>query len=129
MNADLWIAALRSGEYKQCTGGLCNDGKYCCLGVATEIYMKHNPGKVAKTRPQGLSLYNIYTDSNGHAQKYGLLKEVEDWYRIDLAVRIVGDDGRYAGLVCLNDDLQKSFTEIADVLEKHKKEFFPGAKE
>lgn len=31
---DKWLKALRSGEYKQTTGSLC-DGKggYCCLGV------------------------------------------------------------------------------------------------
>jgi hypothetical protein len=31
-----WIAALRSGEYKQCTGKLYRPGEeggYCCLGV------------------------------------------------------------------------------------------------
>ena len=28
-----WLAALRSGEYKQCQGGLKVDGRYCCLGV------------------------------------------------------------------------------------------------
>lgn len=28
-----WLEALRSGEYTQTEGALCNDGKYCCLGV------------------------------------------------------------------------------------------------
>lgn len=29
-----WLAALRSGEYKQCAGLLTDDaGGYCCLGV------------------------------------------------------------------------------------------------
>lgn len=32
-----WIAALRSGKYKQGTQYLCNGGYYCCLGVACEL--------------------------------------------------------------------------------------------
>lgn len=28
-----WVAALRSGKYKQGTGYLNRDGKFCCLGV------------------------------------------------------------------------------------------------
>lgn len=28
-----WLAALRSGEYKQCGGQLYNGYGYCCLGV------------------------------------------------------------------------------------------------
>jgi len=33
-----WIAALRSGEYKQCTGFLHLGGGHCCLGVAEIIH-------------------------------------------------------------------------------------------
>ncbi len=32
-----WVAALRSGEYKQGKTFLCKDGKYCSLGVACAI--------------------------------------------------------------------------------------------
>lgn len=32
-----WIAALRSGKFKQGMGWLEDDGKYCCLGVACRI--------------------------------------------------------------------------------------------
>lgn len=36
MDAELkakWIAALRSGEYRQCRDALVKDGGFCCLGV------------------------------------------------------------------------------------------------
>ena len=44
-NAKKWVAALRSGEYKQGTGRLHDaaDNAYCCLGVACEVYNKENP--------------------------------------------------------------------------------------
>lgn len=32
-----WLEALRSGEYKQATGYLRRDGKYCCLGVFLDL--------------------------------------------------------------------------------------------
>lgn len=41
-----WVAALRSGEYKQAQGALCQydhrgDRGFCCLGVLTDMYHKH----------------------------------------------------------------------------------------
>lgn len=35
-----WLAALRSGEYKQGIGRLRQDGKFCCLGVLCDLYNK-----------------------------------------------------------------------------------------
>lgn len=40
MDAELkakWIAALRSGEYKQGNGRLRDGDKYCCLGVLCDV--------------------------------------------------------------------------------------------
>lgn len=34
LRLDKWIAALRSGEYTQCTGKFHKDDSHCCLGVA-----------------------------------------------------------------------------------------------
>ena len=35
---DRWADALESGEYEQGTEYLCRDGRYCCLGVACEVF-------------------------------------------------------------------------------------------
>lgn len=43
MNADikqLWIAALRSGEYQQAHGQLRDGDSYCCLGVLCDLHSK-----------------------------------------------------------------------------------------
>lgn len=38
-----WVAALRSGKYKQNVGTLkSTSGKYCCLGVLCELYSKEH---------------------------------------------------------------------------------------
>lgn len=34
---DRWVKALRSGDYEQGAGRLCNENKYCCLGVLNDI--------------------------------------------------------------------------------------------
>lgn len=33
-----WVDALRSGEYEQCEGALRRGDKYCCLGVACDLF-------------------------------------------------------------------------------------------
>ena len=49
-NVKKWVAALRSGDYKQCQQQLAevdDRGKhsYCCLGVACEVLgVPYNPG-------------------------------------------------------------------------------------
>lgn len=43
INTDLivgWVAALRSGEYKQATGRLRTPEGWCCLGVLTDLAIK-----------------------------------------------------------------------------------------
>lgn len=32
-----WVAALRSGDYKQGKNQLCDGAAYCCLGVLCEV--------------------------------------------------------------------------------------------
>lgn len=35
-----WVAALRSGEYKQTKGVLKKNGGHCCLGVLCDLYAR-----------------------------------------------------------------------------------------
>jgi hypothetical protein len=39
-NAQKWVEALESGEFKQGRGALSRDGDYCCLGVACELAIR-----------------------------------------------------------------------------------------
>lgn len=34
-----WVRVLRSGKYKQTKHKLCDEGKYCCLGVLAEHHL------------------------------------------------------------------------------------------
>lgn len=88
-----WIAALRSGEYKQGRMKLLSDdGSYCCLGVYARVCggMSH--------------------DQLMSAEGYGLLQ------------KHVGVDLDYTFWVMNDGDLEgdrpaKSFSEIADYIE------------
>lgn len=41
-----WVKALRSGKYEQGKGALnSGDGKWCCLGILTDLYIKEKGGK------------------------------------------------------------------------------------
>lgn len=43
-----WIAALRSGEYKQCRGQLKRKDRFCVLGVLCDLFTKTKAGKQFK---------------------------------------------------------------------------------
>lgn len=52
----LWLEALRSGEYRQVHGTLGSEGGYCCLGVACEVAIKNGP--VVNRRLDGVVSYD-----------------------------------------------------------------------
>lgn len=87
-----WVAALRSGKYKQGIGKLKDEasGCYCCLGVEREVHPEQcktvfHTGKLASIKDEILRLSR--------------------WIQADL--------------VNFNDNHKKSFDEIADEIEQH----------
>lgn len=54
MNTEIktkWVAALRSGKYRQARHVLNGDGGMCCLGVLCDLYIQETEGKEWKERP------------------------------------------------------------------------------
>lgn len=114
-NAKKWVAALRSGKYKQGKGALHKVSKsrhhtFCCLGVACEIYRKENEIKVVK-----YGSHIIYNEKAGV-----LPQEVTDWLGLD------NNGGYYSksSLMSHNDEDRLSFEEIADIIESQPKGLF-----
>lgn len=114
----LWVEALRSGEYEQGKESLRDGDKYCCLGVACDLYAKHEGG-------QG---WGEVTDSGwefGYGHTCYLAPVVCDWLGLaSLEGLIPGDKS----LVSLNDG-GAGFKKIADVIESEplglfKKDYF-----
>jgi hypothetical protein len=107
-----WIAALRSGEYAQGTGGLRrrhsspnapDTDTYCCLGVLGNILVgtggyvwewEARPGSCYSFRPVGK--HTRYTDLPSGVLRYGI----------------------QAQLMQMNDDKGADFPEIANYIER-----------
>lgn len=101
----LWVDALRSGEYVQGADYLRDSGKHCCLGVAMEVALKHG----AVLPPH-------------HFVSWG--KEVmndwaADWYEgLENDPTLILADGREQAASHCNDVLGLTFAEIADGIER-----------
>jgi hypothetical protein len=88
-----WVAALRSGEYKQCKDQLKDGGGYCCLGVLCEISERAiRPGESTITLSEAVSYFDIDDDKVASRIKCKFEK--------------------------MNDSEGKTFAEIADYIEK-----------
>lgn len=102
-----WVAALRSGEYEQGHGSLCEYGKYCCLGVLAKT--KNRLKSVADINPNNTNaFYFEYKPDIFGSCSY--LKEDDNYYFIS--------DDEQCRLVRLNDS-GHDFNEIADFIEEH----------
>lgn len=133
MNKDrikLWVDALRSGDYKQTTETLANNHGYCCLGVACEVFNKHNPGILEITeKPKK----EVHTISNCEKVKlydgnHDILPSiVSNWFGFNdfshlnpLITFKLGNAilRKTINLSELNDQYKLDFNRIADIIEK-----------
>jgi hypothetical protein len=108
---DQWLAALRSGKYKQGHGALQVNDMYCCLGVLCAI----SPfADEAQMRPDG-SVYYIETSESGYRQdQEGILpRHIKDWAGLESR----NPSASHSTLASLNDQ-GATFEEIADIIER-----------
>lgn len=105
-----WVAALRSGEYRQGKNMLQNtNGTYCCLGVACEVARKH-----------GIEVQDRYVKVNDH-------RTIKVLRGLDLCTQGpvrqafgITECGQLSDDSCLSElnDSGATFSEIADIIEK-----------
>lgn len=136
-----WLTALRSGEFPQGTGYLCRDGKFCCLGVLTELGERAEvveridpPEHLDQTAVTYLS---IESSGFGSPEQSVTPRPVVNWAGIGQAIPTVPVDaltpeqmqrvdpsGYYKDnhteieVTVLNDQ-GLTFLEIADLIEAH----------
>lgn len=98
----LWITALRSGEYKQSGLALENLVGNCCLGVLCRVYDKEYPNRlfIGKSRSGKTSFSGAIV---------ALPPEIEDMIGMTRE--------QESNLVDMNDLKGNTFSEIADYLE------------
>lgn len=108
-----WLAALRSGEYKQATGGLYNpkydDGKggYCCLGacqMALDGHVEADPFEPERSREYPSIGWSVLHDLP-HRECAG--------FNPELTI-----NGKTIWASEHNDSLNATFLEIADAIEE-----------
>lgn len=110
---DQWLVALRSGEYQQARGELCaldeagDVNGYCCLGVlAKSVFEIDNMPLNEGSWLEDIGLERVFGPADaGYGFLYGV-KRPESWTNIQRALAALNDNG-------------KSFTEIADFIEKN----------
>lgn len=101
-----WVAALRSGNYKQAQYSLKDAKGFCCLGVLCDLYDNTKWEEVDSTRG-----YSNYKLGDGTIES--------TWLPDKLAKALEIDSTSVAELVTMNDRDNKSFAEIADHIEKN----------
>lgn len=112
-NAKAWVAALRSGNYRQGIGKLKQNDRYCCLGVACELYQQAVGDLWVRAEVTGVTYYNNNNEN--------LPDEVQKW------LGLVSEWGANAAdIEALTDknDTGKSFAEIADIIESEPEGLF-----
>jgi hypothetical protein len=112
---NLWLEALRSGQYEQGVGSLNKDDKLCCLGVLCEVAIGQGVDVSKEGEISGWISYGGETAV--------LPFEVAEWSGVDSCGEIpvsvgVDDDGDpYTNLADLNDN-KVPFNTIADIIEE-----------
>jgi hypothetical protein len=107
-NRKKWVKALRSGKYKQTSGRLVRDGKYCCLGVACDVSGLGRWRSMDRIKP-GFSEYVVPSPMGNEVEGYSLPYAV---------INELGfSRGDEAALIRRNDTSGDTFLDIADTIE------------
>lgn len=119
-NAKKWVRALRSGQYEQGEGTLCREGteeenfdRFCCLGVACDLYQREKGDLYIKN-----GYYKLKTLSYNDTIDF-LPMVVQEWLELKT------NEGNYRGTdLSIQNDKGKTFDQIANVIEKNQKALF-----
>ena len=142
-NAKAWVAALRSGDYKQgheyLKRTVYGEPLFCCLGVACELFAKAHPD-TAKWVPLALveRVQALWVEGAVEGESSELPPQVCEWLglaelrsdlrRLDEQFHNQGvtfyNSHEETTLIRLNDRELLTFDEIADTIETHQKELF-----
>jgi hypothetical protein len=125
-----WVAALRSGNYRQAVSALRVDDErgpaYCCLGVAEDLRGATWQEVVDPEDPDAFcdATHHVERDPNelGETGETVLTAAGRRWLGVDEAAPYVvfryEDEWSVESVTTLNDTYGYSFDQIADVVER-----------
>jgi hypothetical protein len=131
-NRKKWVAALRSGRYKQTKEMLRDKTGYCCLGVACQLALRDPEiKKHFKWEAFGDSMSFVSKEDTMDPERTELPDVVQNWLGLSSASgnfqanKVRGDYGELiqlsGSLAVLNDSRDMSFKDIAAFIEKNDK--------
>lgn len=106
-NAKKWVEAPRSGKYAQGVGQLRKGTRYCCLGVACDLYG------------------GTWQKPGADAHYFDLPSPVKKWLGLASSDGSYGHRCGYRTSLLMDNDVQgRTFAEIADIIESEPKGLF-----
>lgn len=115
-NAKRWVAALRSGEYKQTKNKLRSEDAFCCLGVACDLFVNGNKWETYGYVTAKLDR-EVEGGSRPHCTFYSM-PPASIMEKMGLDIDVIADVHFISNLATKNDN-GVPFTEIADQIEKY----------
>jgi len=116
-NAKKWVAALRSGEYKQIQNRLGDPNGHCCLGVACEVAIENGVPLKKELHTAGFYRYgDDRTSLPAIVQTWLGLATHSGWYDLK--------DASDHSLMSDNDSRRLTLAQIADIIESEPEGLF-----
>lgn len=114
-----WLAALRSGKYKQGRKTLRSDEGYCCLGVLCDVLIKDGTVNASWSVNEFVEELGIIPLLRRTVPPKAIVEQIATCGIHDVLILEMWDieDSDGSSLMDLNDR-GISFAEIADVIEK-----------
>lgn len=120
-----WLAALRSGQYKQGPGYLRRNDQFCCLGVLCDLFAKEGHGDWQEQPALAHDQFFRFNARAGGGSMFGLPGAVQEWAGFEEggSIRVNVPEKRDGAYIeALNDGADyvglRSFSEIAAVIEE-----------
>lgn len=114
-----WVAALRSGKYRQSCGSLRKDDCYCALGVLCDLFVQDREHEGVAWLSV-LGHYAVHYEEGQPTYSYDFLPQpVMNWAGLihENPAFFVEESEDYFTVSDLNDDQQLSFDQIATIIE------------